>query len=90
MRNTIESRLGSMRLLLPMLAHDPVLELHVLPSFYQVAGFVQWQQYGGGGSMDEETGLPEVPEDPNAGKTPEEIAADVNCMAHGICGVFMR
>jgi|NorSeaMetagenome_1021524.scaffolds.fasta_scaffold383314_1 hypothetical protein len=40
--------------------------------------------------MDEETGLPEVPEDPNAGKTPEEIAADVNCMAHGICGVFMR
>ena len=56
----------------------------------EVAGFVQWQQYGGGGSMDEETGLPEVPEDPNAGKTPEEIAADVNCMAHGICGVFMR
>ena len=26
----------------------------------EVAGFVQWQQYGGGGSMDEETGLPEV------------------------------
>ena len=38
--------------------------------------------------MDEETGLPEVPEDPNAGKTPEEIAADVNCMAHGICGGY--
>ena len=41
-------------------------------------------RYGGGNEYDE-NGSPVVPEDPNEGKTPEEIAAEVNCMAHGIC-----
>ena len=27
----------------------------------EVAGFVQWQPYGGGGAIDPETGVPEVP-----------------------------
>ena len=42
-------------------------------------------RYGGANGGLDEDGRPEVPEDPNEGKTPEEIAAEVNCMAHGIC-----
>ena len=36
----------------------------------EVAGFVQWQPYGGGGAIDPETGVPEVPGLPNPNPNP--------------------
>ena len=36
----------------------------------EVAGFVQWQPYGGGGAIDPETGVPEVPGLPNPKPNP--------------------
>ena len=39
----------------------------------EVAGFVQWQPYGGGGAIDPETGVPEVPGLPNPNPNPNTI-----------------
>lgn len=92
MRNTIALRLGSMRLLLSMLAHDPDLELHVLLSFTRSPASSSGSSTAAADPWTRRPGCPRCPRTPTlaCGKTPEEIAADVNCMAHGICGVFMR
>ena len=53
----------------------------------RVDGFVQWQPASVGGSgAQEQDSVPVVPEVPFADKSPDEVAAEVACMAHGICG----